>query len=280
MSQSVYIEQGMLTDAPNGVPGLMGRPFSESAIIRSVRATLARVKKKNGVAPRPTVTLAFAQSLDGCITACQGSSTAISGDQSMVMTHQLRAMHDAILVGINTVLVDDPRLTVRHTDGEDPIPVVLDSRLRTPPTAKLLQQTKRQAIIATLPDASSEREFMLVQAGARVVRLPEAPGGGIRLTDLFCWLSAQQVKSLMIEGGSKVISSVLAQCLGDQLVLTIAPKFFGQNGVRAVATLNCVRSLSTPCMTNVTFEQLGDDLVLWGNLAPAGSALLAGKDKD
>jgi riboflavin-specific deaminase-like protein len=270
----------MFSDAPMLEPGLKGRSFGGSAIIRSVRATLARVEKKNGLAPRPKVTLAFAQSLDGYITACKGSSTAISGDQSMLMTHQLRAMHDAILVGINTVLVDDPRLTVRLADGDDPIPVVLDSRLRTPPTAKLLQQTRRQAIIATLPDASSERESMLVEAGARVVRLPEAPGGGIRLMDLFCWLREQQVKSLMIEGGSEVISSVLAHCLGDQLVLTIAPKFFGQNGVRAVAALNCVRSLSAPCLTNVMFEQLGDDVVLWGNLAPDGSAIPAGKDKD
>ena len=111
----------------------------------------------------------------------------------------------------------------------------------------------------------------LVEAGAKVVRIPQAPDGGIRLTDLFCWLRQQQLKSLMIEGGSKVISSVLSQCLGDQLVVTIAPKFFGQSGVRAAAALNCVRPLSTPCLANVTFEQFGEDLVVWGNLAPAGS---------
>jgi len=181
-------------------------------------------------------------------------------------------MHNAILVGINTVLVDDPRLTVRFADGDNPIPVVLDSHLRTPPTAKLLQQGNRQVIIAALPDASRERETKLVEAGARVIRIPEAPGGGIRLGELFCWLREQHVKSLMIEGGSRVISSVLADCLGDQLVLTIAPKFFGQNGVRAVATLDCVRSLS-PCLTDVEVEQLGDDLVVWGNLAPNGALL-------
>ena len=112
----------------------------------------------------------------------------------------------------------------------------------------------------------------LVEAGAKVVRIPQAPDGGIRLTDLFCWLRQQQLKSLMIEGGSKVISSVLSQCLGDHLVLTIAPKFFGQNGVRALATLNCIRSLSAPCLTNVTFEKLGEDLVVLANLAPAASA--------
>ena len=249
----------------------MNTAVSESAIVRSVRATLTRMENRNGIIPRPVVTLAFAQSLDGCIAASQGTSTAISSVQSLFITHQLRAMHNAILVGINTVLVDDPRLTVRHADGDDPIPVVLDSRLRTPPTARLLRQGKRQVIIATSPDASKERERELVQAGARVIRMPEAPGGGIRLPDLFRWLREQQVHSLMIEGGSKVISSILADCLGDQLVLTIAPEFFGRDGVRAVDSLKCVRSNSSPCLTNVMVEQIGDDLMIWGNLGVNGT---------
>jgi 3,4-dihydroxy 2-butanone 4-phosphate synthase/GTP cyclohydrolase II len=189
----------------------------------------------------------------------------------MLLTHQLRAMHDAILVGINTVLVDDPRLTVRHVDGEDPIPVVLDSRLRTPPTSKFLQQSGQQAIIATLPNASKERELELVEAGARVIRMPEAPGRGIQLTELFRWLREHHVNSLMIEGGSKVICSVLAGCLGDQVVLTIAPKFFGRNGVRAVGTLDCTPSISFPCLTNIKVEHVGNDLVVWGNLTLEGA---------
>ena len=243
----------------------MNNAVKESAVLRSVRANLAKLQEENKAIPRPAVTLAFAQSLDGCITACQGSSTAISGDQSFLMTHQLRAMHDAILVGINTVLVDDPQLTVRYADGENPIPVVLDSRLRTPPTAKFLHQDKRQAIIVTLQDASKERESKLVEAGARVIRMPEAEAGGIRLTDLFCWLREQNINTLMVEGGAEVICSVLTDRLVDQLVLTIAPRFFGRNGLRAVETLNCAQSVSS--LTNVEVEQLGDDLVVRGDLA-------------
>ena len=152
--------------------------------------------------------------------------------------------------------------------------VVLDSRLRTPPTAKLLHQDRPQAIIATLPDASKERELKLVDAGARVIRMPGAPDGGIQLSELFLWLRQQHVNSLMIEGGSKVISSVLADCLVDQLVLTIAPKFFGRNGVRAVETLNCVHSIDDPCLTDVEVEQFGDDLVVRGNLVTDASGHL------
>jgi 3,4-dihydroxy 2-butanone 4-phosphate synthase/GTP cyclohydrolase II len=243
----------------------MKNAVRESVILRSVRATLKRLEQENKTNPRPAVTLSFAQSLDGCITACRGSSTAISGDQSFLMTHQLRAMHDAILVGINTVLVDDPQLTVRYADGENPIPVVLDSRLRTPPTAKLLQQENQQAIIVTLQNASKEREAKLVEAGARVIRMHEAPAGGIQLTDLFRWLREQQVNTLMVEGGAKVICSVLADRLVDQLVLTIATRFFGQNGLRAVGTLNCAQFI--PSFTNSEVEQLGDDVLIRGDLA-------------
>jgi GTP cyclohydrolase II len=268
LRQSGLLQKGCIQSSTEAKSVLMDSASDESAIIHSVRAILGSAQKKNGGIPRPAITLSFAQSLDGCISACHGSSTAISGDQSMLITHQLRAMHNAILVGINTVLIDDPRLTVRHANGENPIPVVLDSHLRTPPTAKFLHQDRSQAIIATLPDASKERESKLVEAGARVIRMPEAPGGGIRLTDLFCWLREQQVNSLMIEGGSKVISNVLADCLADQLVITIAPKFFGRSGVRAVETLNCVHSIYDPCLKNVEVEQLGDDLVVYGTLAP------------
>jgi 3,4-dihydroxy 2-butanone 4-phosphate synthase/GTP cyclohydrolase II len=267
LSQSRHQKlSGFASPETKAEPGLMKNAVKESAILRSVRATLARLLEENKAIPRPAVTLAFAQSLDGCITACKGSSTAISGDQSFFMTHQLRAMHDAILVGINTVLVDDPQLTVRYADGENPIPVVLDSRLRTPPTAKFLHQDKRQAIIVTLQNASKQRESKLVEAGARVIRMPEAPAGGIRLTDLFRWLREQYVNTLMIEGGSKVICSVLADRLVDQLVLTIAPRFFGRSGVSAVETLNCAQSLCNPSLTNVEVEQLGDDLVVHGSL--------------
>jgi GTP cyclohydrolase II len=244
----------------------MSSAVNDSAIIRSVRETLAQAESRDIKVPRPAVTLSYAQSLDGCISARKGTPTAISGNQSILITHQLRAMHDAILVGINTVLVDNPSLTVRHVDGENPIPVVLDSQLRIPPDAKLLNQDTRQVIIATLQNASEERESKLVDAGARVIRIPEASGGGIQLAELFRWLRQQDVNSLMIEGGAKVISSVLAGHLGDQLVLTIAPKFFGRSGVRAVETLNCVRPTTRPCLTDVEYERLGDDMLIWGRL--------------
>jgi len=246
----------------------MNSIVTDSVIIRSVRDTLNKAEKKQDGTPRPAVTLSFAQSLDGCISASKGAPTAISNDQSMQITHQLRAMHDAILVGINTVLIDDPRLTVRYGNGDNPTPVVLDSKLRISPQARLFRQDGSQPIIATSQGASEERESRLVDAGARVVRIPEADGGGIQLTELFRWLRQHHVNSLMIEGGARVISSVLAAGLSDQIVLTIAPRFFGCNGVRAAETLNCVRPTSSPCLARVEFQQLGDNMLVWGSMAP------------
>ena len=108
---------------------------------------LPEIKRLPGAAGRPVVTLSYAQSLDGSIAARRGFPLQISGTESAQLTHQLRAVHDAILVGIGTVLADDPHLTVRHAQGKDPQPVVLDSQLRFPLGAKLLRE--RSPWIAT-----------------------------------------------------------------------------------------------------------------------------------
>ncbi len=96
------------------------------------------------------VGLCYAQSLDGCLAEARGRPTALSGPESGRLTHRLRSLHDAILVGVGTVLADDPRLTVRGVRGPSPQPVILDSRLRTPPDAYLVAQHPRPAWIAAL----------------------------------------------------------------------------------------------------------------------------------
>src|SRR5512135_1934375 len=106
---------------------------------------------------RPRVTLTYAQSLDGSIAARSGMPLALSGTESMHYTHQLRAAHDAILVGIGTVLSDDPRLNVRLTGGLSPRPIVLDSSLRCPSTARCLEAGRRPIVATTDRAAASRR---------------------------------------------------------------------------------------------------------------------------
>lgn len=207
--------------------------------------------------PRPTVTLAYAQSLDGCITTSPGTTFAISNAESSRFTHRLRAMHDAILVGVNTVLIDDPQLTVRHAEGRDPRPVVLDSALRVPPTARLL---RGRPLIACAPEACREREAALVQQGATVWRMPR-DGAGVDLGHLLSHLGTQGIRSVMIEGGARVITTVLRQRLADQVVLTISPRFLG--GLHAVLPGS---GEPVPRLERMRCHDLDGDLIVQGEL--------------
>src|SRR5262249_55310613 len=124
---------------------------------------------------RPFITLSYAQSIDGCIAARSSEPLALSGSQSLELTHRLRAAHDAILVGIGAVLADNPRLTVRLTEGKNPQPIIVDSRLRLPRTANVLRSGSGPVWVATTETADVERQRMLEAAGARVMRLSATP---------------------------------------------------------------------------------------------------------
>jgi GTP cyclohydrolase II len=209
---------------------------------------------------RPCVTLSYAQSLDGSIADRPGRPLALSGSQAMAMTHGLRALHQAILVGIGTVLADNPRLNVRLVSGPDPQPVVVDSRLRFPPYANLLKN-RRSPWIATHEDAEAERQQALEAAGARVLRLPGS-NGWVDLAALLEHLGAIGINSLMVEGGAQIITSFLTSRLVDQVVLTIAPLLVG--GLRVVDHLELGSRRRFLRLKNVSYQQLGDDLVLRG----------------
>jgi GTP cyclohydrolase II len=213
---------------------------------------------------RPWVTLSYAQSLDGCIAASLGQPLALSGPQSLILTHQLRAAHDAILVGIGTVLADDPRLTVRLAQGEDPQPVVVDSRLRFPMDANLLCEHRLPPWIATREEADRGRQHALEAARARVLRLPADPGEGVNLVALLQQLGTLGINRLMVEGGARIITSFLRERLVDFLVLTVSPMLVG--GVHALHNLAETDPPRFPRLCQPHHEWLGDDLILWGEL--------------
>jgi len=211
---------------------------------------------------RPVVTVTYAQSLDGSLAAAPGRPLALSGPQSLAFTHQLRAAHAAILVGVNTVLADDPQLTVRlsgaTTAGPHPQPLVLDSRLRCPPEARLLRHPSHRLWLATTDAAPAERQAALEAAGARIIRLPADERGRVALPALLDWLGAHGLGSLMVEGGAQTITAFLSQRLADRLIVTIAPRLIG--GLRAIAA-----PLDLP-LQNVHCRRLGEDLVVEAEL--------------
>ena len=209
---------------------------------------------------RPLVSLCFAQSLDGCLTAQQGRPTQLSGPQSSRLTHQLRASHDAILVGVGTVIADDPKLTVRHVTGEAPQPVILDSRLRIPMHSRLVQREKQPVWIATTPAADPECKAELERAGARLLVLPADANGRVLLVPLLEKLADNGVISLMVEGGAQVITSFLVQGLADWVSVTIAPVLLG--GLPVIEQV-----LPEPIKLKESYsEQFGDDIVIFGRL--------------
>jgi len=212
---------------------------------------------KNG---RCFVTLSFAQSLDGSITAKRGQWTEISGAESMIVTHQLRAAHQAILVGIGAVLSDDPRLTVRLVDGANPQPVVLDSQLQMPPTAKLLQNPHRPWVFTTMA-ASEERATALEDQGAVIIRVASNGDGRVSLTAVLEYLHTPGIESVMVEGGAQIITSFLLARLVDHMVITIAPKLLG--GLNVIGAVN---GAELPHLENAKYHICGTDMVLSGEV--------------
>ncbi|MCX8062267.1 MAG: RibD family protein, partial [Anaerolineales bacterium] len=130
------------------------------------------------------MTLSYAKSLDGSLTLERGRSLRLSSPPAMRLTHQLRALHDAILVGVGTVLSDDPRLTVRLVHGRQPQPVILDSHLRLPLDAAVFENPERVVWIATLEDSQHLRWQALQARGAVLLTFPSDPEGRVSWQDL------------------------------------------------------------------------------------------------
>jgi 3,4-dihydroxy 2-butanone 4-phosphate synthase/GTP cyclohydrolase II len=221
-------------------------------------AGLAYLRKHN----KPMVTLTYAQSLDGSIAARPGHPLAISCSESQTFTHSLRSVHAAILVGIGTVLSDNPRLSVRLVPGRNPQPVLLDSRLRFPSYAHLLKDGNCPWIITT-PSAEISRQQDLEHQGARVFRLPEGSCGGIDLPALLKRMGEMGVTTLMVEGGAQVITSFINSQLVNQVIITIAPVLVG--GLKVLYSSLQLPFRNFPRLTGVSFHKVGKDLVLWGN---------------
>jgi GTP cyclohydrolase II len=212
----------------------------------------------------PFVTLSYAQSIDGSIAARPARPVTLSSDQSFLMTHVLRSNHQGLLVGINTILADDPRLTVRLCEGNDPRPVVLDSRLRMPEDAKLFSRPERRPLLLTTAAAAAERIARLEARGALVRTLPADAIGRVDLGAALRCLAAEGIDCLMVEGGATVIESFLHNRLVDYCVITVAPKLmFG--GLKTMD--RSVASDSPPLsIDGCAYQPLGGDLIIHGPL--------------
>jgi diaminohydroxyphosphoribosylaminopyrimidine deaminase/5-amino-6-(5-phosphoribosylamino)uracil reductase len=251
-----------------------GRARLEAAGVRVVvgegEAEARRINEaylKHRTTGLPFVIAKFAASLDGKIAATSGDSRWVSGPETLAWSHELRTRIDAIAVGVNTVLVDDPQLTARPQDRlaeRQPLRVVIDSRGRTPRHAKVLSCGAR-TLVATTEASSAGWRGEMEAAGAQVAVLPADDAGRVSLPALLTLLAKSDVLTLLIEGGGVLLGSFFDQRLVDKVHAVVAPMIIGgATAPTAVAGQGAARMADVLRLRDVTVEHLGDDLLVTG----------------
>jgi 3,4-dihydroxy 2-butanone 4-phosphate synthase/GTP cyclohydrolase II len=225
-------------------------------------ALVGRVRPR---ADRPYVVLKFAQTLDGRIATSTGDAKWISGEDERRVSHAMRAACDAVLVGVGTVLQDDPQLTVRMVPGASPVRVVLDSTLRIPEDAKLLGGDAL-TIIVTTDRSDPGRRAVLRGRGVRVEVVPSGPDG-VDLAAALAVIRTSGIDSLLVEGGGEVITSMLAARVVDRVVVGVASTIIGR-GTDAVGSLGVTRVRDGVRLVDRAVHVLGDDVLMAWNVEP------------
>lgn len=210
----------------------------------------------------PFVMVKVAMSLDGKIATKKGKSKWITGEKARSYLHQLRREVDGVLVGLNTVLKDDPMLTVRgkrrrRSQGRKPVRIVVDSQAKIPLPAKVLKG-QTQTIIATTSSAPKNRIKALGRKGAKVITIP-GRSRRVNLAKLMKKLGKKGITSLLIEGGGEIIASAFSSRIVDKVLFFISPKIIGGRdaptpvegeGIREMAQALPFRSLTTRWFAN------------------------------
>jgi len=209
---------------------------------------------------RPFITVSYAQSIDGSIASRKREPLSLSGPKSLVLTHQIRASCDCILIGIGTVLADNPRLSVRWIEGQNPQPIILDTRLRTPLTSRLVQRRDLSPWIINGQDHSNENVQALKKAGATPLHCPTGHDGKIDLAALMGRLAEMKINSIMVEGGAQVITSFVYSRLVDQFIITITPKLVGGLQVLNSEGLEAATLLD---LKQIHYQLLDNDIIMW-----------------
>jgi diaminohydroxyphosphoribosylaminopyrimidine deaminase/5-amino-6-(5-phosphoribosylamino)uracil reductase len=220
---------------------------------------------------RPHVTLKAAVTLDGKLATHGGDSRWVTGPKARAEARRLRSRADAVLVGAGTARADDPRLTARPTvgRGRDPVRVVLDSRLRLPPTLRLLRP--RSAAPTVLAHVSGKRRRY--GPGVELLRC-RGRGEWVDLSDLLARLAARGVTSLLVEGGAQVHRSFLEAGLADRVLLFLAPKIAGGGGRSWVGGSGVERMADALALEDLKVARLGEDILVSG--VPAGALAVRG----
>ena len=216
----------------------------ETGFLDSENKKLNEIFMKYILKKEPFVLLKSAMTLDGKIATAGGESKWITNEASREHSHFLRNQYMSILVGIGTVLADNPKLTCRVPGGKDPIRVVIDSHLRIPEDAMILEdQEQAGTYIFTTAHASQEKKQRLSDRGIRVIEA-EGSDGEVDLKKVFAYLGEEGIDSVLVEGGSKIAGSVVRAHLADRVITYIAPKLIGGEDAKSAVGGEGIRKLS------------------------------------
>ncbi|AKJ02524.1 bifunctional diaminohydroxyphosphoribosylaminopyrimidine deaminase/5-amino-6-(5-phosphoribosylamino)uracil reductase RibD [Archangium gephyra] len=217
----------------------------------------------------PYVTLKAAVTLDGKLATATGDSRWVTGEQARAWVHRLRDQVDVILVGSTTVQRDNPQLTTRLAEGtgKDPVRVVVDSHLRLSPKLTVFtQRSPARTVVATLEDPASRKAKRFAAAGAEVWRMP-AKQGRVDLEALLRRLAKEGLNHVLVEGGAEMYGSFLRESLADELLLFVAPKLIGGEGLSWSGSLGVKQMARALTVGKLSFEQVGEDLLLRARLS-------------
>ncbi|MEQ8253158.1 MAG: dihydrofolate reductase family protein, partial [Smithellaceae bacterium] len=204
----------------------------------------------------------YAATLDGRIATAHGQSQWISSPASLKFAHRLRARHDAVLVGAQTVIKDNPELTVRHIRGRNPLRIVVDFSLRVPLQAKVFQNlSAADTIIATAKPADDPQFQHFADSGVQMISTDADNEGKVDLKKLFKILAARGISSILIEGGAQIITTVLNENLTSRLVAIIAPKIIG-TGIEAVGKLDIIDLAHAKKLNFQKIKRIGPDIMI------------------
>lgn len=239
----------------------------ESGLLEEKARRLNEAFIKYITTEHPFVVLKNAMTLDGKIATKTGDSKWISGEESRRYVHRLRDEVDGILVGIGTVLSDNPRLTTRlpEQDGQDPIRIVLDSGLEIPLDSNLVtQESEAKTVVAAAETADEAKAAKLEEAGVEVLFLP-AEQKKIDLDSLLVELGRMGIMSLLVEGGSRINTSFLFEQLVDKVVYFIAPKIIGgSKAVQAVTGQGVNKIVNGIKVEDYELSTIGNDILIVG----------------